>query len=159
MQHNAGREWSLIEPIVEDMGYELVGVEYLSQHSPAVLRVYIDSEQGINVDDCAKVSHQISGVLDVEDPIRSAYNLEVSSPGLHRPIFRESDFEKFVGHIAKIKLSIPFEGRRNFKGMLNGVEDSMVLIVVDNEEYLLPYEQIERANLEPQFTKGEKKKF
>lgn len=160
MQHSAGKEWSLIEPVVEDMGYELVGVEFRAQSEEgAVLRVYIDKEDGINIDDCAAVSHQISGILDVEDPIREAYKLEVSSPGVNRPLFRESDFEKYKGHMAKIKLSIPYEGRRNFSGVLQGIEDSMAVIVVDNMEYLLPIEQIDKANLVIQIQKGQKKKF
>ncbi|MGM0563774.1 MAG: ribosome maturation factor RimP [Pseudomonadota bacterium] len=159
MQHTARREWKLIEPVVNDLGYELVGVDYRSNTSPALLRVYIDREEGVSIDDCARISHQVGAVLDVEDPIQGAYRLEVSSPGLDRPLFRESDFVKYRGHMAKVKLSIPYEGRRNFKGQLNGVEDSMVLLIVDSEEFLLPYEQIERANLVPQFSKGEKKKF
>ena len=141
------------------MGYELVGVEYKRQGEGGVLRIYIDKEGGVNIDDCSKVSHQVGGVLDVEDPINNAYKLEVSSPGLERPIFRESDFERFKGHMVKIKLSIPYEGQRNFNGVLDGVEDSMVVIIMDNMEYLLPIEQIERANLVPQFKKGQKKKF
>ncbi|EDY87494.1 conserved hypothetical protein [gamma proteobacterium HTCC5015] len=159
MQHKARKEWSLIEPVVQDLGYELVGVDFRANASPAVLCVYIDRDEGVNIDDCAKISREVSAVLDVEDPITSAYNLEVSSPGLDRPLFRESDFVKYKGHLAKVKLSIPYEERRNFKGQLNGVEDGMVLLIVDNEEYLLPYEQIEKANLVPQFAKGEKKKF
>lgn len=160
MLHSASKEWALIEPVVEDMGYELVGVEFMSQSEDgAVLRVYIDKEEGIHVDDCASVSHQVSGVLDVEDPIHDAYKLEVSSPGLKRPLFKEDDFVKYTGHLAKIKLSMPYEGRRNFTGVLQGIEDAMVIIVVDNMEYLLPIEQIEKANLVPQFQKGQKKKF
>jgi ribosome maturation factor RimP len=159
MQHSAGKEWSLIEPVVESMGYELVGVEYQRSGETGVLRIFIDKEDGISVADCSKVSHQVGGVLDVEDPINNHYKLEVSSPGLNRPIFRESDFVKFKGHTVKIKLSIPYEGQRKFNGVLSGIEDSMVVIVMDGMEYLLPVEQIERANLVPQFTKGEKKKF
>ncbi len=159
MQHSAGKEWSLVEPVVESMGYELVGVEYQRSGETGVLRIFIDKEEGISVDDCSLVSHQVGGVLDVEDPINNHYKLEVSSPGLNRPIFRESDFEKFKGHTVKIKLSIPYEGQRNFNGVLSGLEDSMVVIFMDGMEYLLPFEQIERANLVPQFKKGEKKKF
>lgn len=159
MQHSAGKEWKLVEPIVIDMGYELVGVEFVTGQKPAILRVYIDKEEGVNISDCEAVSRQISAVLDVEDPITEVYNLEVSTPGLDRPLFKESDFVRFAGQMVKIKLSIPFEDRRNFKGLLDGVEDSMVVVIVDNMEYLLPFEQIEKANVIAQFTKGEKKKF
>jgi len=159
MQHSAGKEWKLVEPIVINMGYELVGVEFITGQSPAILRVYIDKEDGVTIKDCESVSRQISAVFDVEDPITEVYNLEVSTPGLDRPLFKESDFVQYAGHVVKIKLSIPFEERRNFKGVLTGVEDSMIVIVVDNLEYLLPFEQIEKANVIAQFEKGEKKKF
>ena len=159
MQHSAGKEWKLIEPIVVDMGYELVGVEFITGQKPAILRAYIDKEGGLNVHDCEQVSRQISAILDVEDPITEVYNLEVSTPGLDRPLFKEEDFVRFAGQMAKIKLSIPFEERRNFKGVLDGVEDNMVVIIVDDMEYLLPFEQIEKANVIAQFNKGEKKKF
>ncbi|WP_020683561.1 ribosome maturation factor RimP [Marinobacterium rhizophilum] len=141
----------LIEPGVTSLGFELWGIEYLAHGAHSVLRVYIDSENGISVDDCAKVSHQISGVLDVEEPISGQYNLEVSSPGLDRPLFTLEQFVAFTGHKVEIRLRAPFEGRRKFKGLLNGVEGDEVLVVVDNEEYLLPIDSIDRANVVPQF--------
>lgn len=157
MLHSADKEWQLIEPIVEDMGYELVGVDYRKNGETGLLCVYIDHENGVNVDDCAKISHQISAIMDVEDPIKEHYTLEVSSPGLDRPLFKEADFKRFAGQRVKVKLGIPFDGRRNFNGILNGVEDSMVLVVVDNEEFMLPIEHIDKANIIPQFKKGKKK--
>ena len=139
---------SLFEPVIESMGYELVGVEFISGGGHGTLRVYIDSERGITVDDCAAISHQISGILDVEEPIRQAYDLEVSSPGLDRPLFKLADFERFAGRTAKIRLAVARDGRRNFRGELRGVDDAgLVRIEVDGEEFRLPHADIARANL------------
>ena len=141
----------LIEPAVTSLGFQLWGIEFLSQGKHSTLRVYIDSEEGINVDGCAKVSHQISGILDVEDPIAGNYSLEVSYPGMDRPLFTLEQFAEYAGSIVQIKLRIAFEGRRKFKGVLNGIEGDDVLVVVDDEEYMLPVEYIDRANIIPQF--------
>lgn len=141
----------LIEPAVTSLGFQLWGIEFLSQGKHSTLRVYIDSEEGVNVDGCAKVSHQISGILDVEDPIAGNYSLEVSSPGMDRPLFTLEQFAEYAGSIVQIKLRIAFEGRRKFKGVLNGIEGDDVLVVVDDEEYMLPVEYIDRANIIPQF--------
>ncbi len=144
MQDLAG----LFEPVVESMGYELVGVEFSGGSSHGTLRVYIDHENGVNVDDCASISHQISGILDVEEPIQQAYDLEVSSPGLDRPLFKLADFERFSGQMVKIKMSTGLDGRRNFKGVLQGVTDSKFIEVeVDGEIYQLPLTDIAKANL------------
>ncbi|GGO88629.1 ribosome maturation factor RimP [Marinobacterium nitratireducens] len=141
----------LIEPSVTALGFELWGIEYVAQGAHSVLRIYIDSEDGISVDDCAKVSHQVSGILDVEEPISGQYNLEVSSPGMDRPLFTLEQFAAWAGHQVQLRLRVPFEGRRKFKGLLNGVEGDEVLLVVDKEEYLLPIDLIDRANIVPQF--------
>ena len=93
---------ALFEPVIQSMGYELVGVEFLDGTQHGTLRVYIDHENGIGVDDCVAISHQISGILDVEEPIQQAYDLEVSSPGINRPLFKAKDYEQFCGHLAKI---------------------------------------------------------
>ncbi|MCP4075716.1 MAG: ribosome maturation factor RimP [Gammaproteobacteria bacterium] len=139
---------ALFEPVVESMGYELVGIEFHSSEHHGVLRIFIDHENGITVDDCAKVSRQISAVIDVEDPIEMAFDLEVSSPGLNRPLFKLSDFEKFSGKTVKIKLGVALNGRKNFSGVLQGVaENQLVIIDVDNEIYELPYQDIAKANL------------
>ncbi len=138
----------LFEPVIESMGYELVGVEFSGGSGHGTLRVYIDSENGVNLDDCAAISHQISGILDVEEPIRQAYDLEISSPGLNRPLFKLVDFERFAGRTAKIKLAIALDGRKNFRGELKGVADSrLVRIEVDGEQFELAYADIARANL------------
>lgn len=141
----------LIAPAVTALGYEMWGLEYLTHGGETVLRVFIDSENGINVDDCAAVSRQVSAVLDVEDPISGEYNLEVSSPGMDRPLFTLDQFQRYSGEQVKIRLRSPFEGRRNFSGRLVGVEADEVVVAVDEHEYLLPIELIDKANVVPQF--------
>ena len=138
----------LFEPVIESMGYELVGVEFVGGGGHGTLRVYIDREGGVNLDDCAAISHQISGILDVEEPIQQAYDLEISSPGIDRPLFKLSDYERFAGQVAKIKLAVALVGRKNFRGELLGVADpGLVQIEVDGERFDLPYADIARANL------------
>lgn len=138
----------LFEPVVESMGYELVGVEFSGGASHGTLRVYIDREEGVSIDDCASISHQISAILDVEEPIQQAYDLEVSSPGLDRPLFKATDFERFSGQQVKIKMSTGLDGRRNFKGVLQGVIDSrLIKVEVDGEVFQLPLTDIGKANL------------
>jgi len=152
MQKAAQSLVDLIRGVVEPMGYELVGVEHGPQGGGSeLLRVYIDKESGIGLGDCTAVSHQLSGVLDVEDPIAGEYSLEVSSPGLERPLFELAHFQHFAGSQAKLKLSRALEGRRNFRGQLLGVEDDDVLMLVDGETYRLPFGQIESARLVPEF--------
>lgn len=138
----------LFEPVIESMGYELVGVEFLGDGGHGTLRVYIDRAQGVSLDDCAAISHQISGILDVEEPIRQSYDLEISSPGIDRPLFKLADYKRFAGMTAKIKLAVALEGRKNFKGRLQGVvDDEQVIIEVDGEDFSLPFADIARANL------------
>jgi ribosome maturation factor RimP len=138
----------LFEPVVESMGYELVGVEFNSGGGHGTLRVYIDREQGVSLDDCAAISHQLSGILDVEEPIAQAYDLEISSPGIDRPLFKLADYERFSGKVAKIKLAVAQQGRKNFRGRLQGVADpNCVTIEVDGELFDLPFSDIARANL------------
>ncbi|WP_417227459.1 ribosome maturation factor RimP [Amphritea sp.] len=141
----------LIEPSVVALGYQLWGIEMVSQGRHSMLRIYIDAENGVGVDDCANVSRQVSGILDVEDPISGEYTLEVSSPGMDRPLFTLEQYKAFVGHVVQVKLRMPFDGRRRFKGILNGIEDEDIVLVVDQEEYLLPIDHIEKANIVPQF--------
>ena len=139
----------LFEPVVESMGYELVGVEFNAgggRHG--TLRVYIDREGGVSLDDCAEISHQVSGILDVEEPIQQAYDLEISSPGIDRPLFKLEDFERFIGEMVKIKLAVGVAGRKNFKGRLCAVSDAReVSVEVDGETFDLPFSDIARANL------------
>ena len=141
----------IIEPVVTGLEYDFWGLEFASQGKYSVLCIYIDSENGITVDDCASVSRQVGAVLDVEDPIKSQFTLEVSSPGMDRPLFTASQFEKYKGHVVELRLTHAFEGRRKFKGQINGLEDGDLLLIVDNEEFVLPVDQIEKANLVPVF--------
>lgn len=139
-----------VEAAVRGLGYELVGVEYLPQGRRSLLRVYIDSPEGITVDDCERVSHQVSGALDVEEPISGHYILEVSSPGLDRPLFTADHFSRFAGQQVKLRLSLPLAGRRNFSGLLQGVEGADVVLVQDGEEVRIALDNIEQARLVPQ---------
>jgi len=139
----------LLESTVEALGFDLWGVEYLSQGRHSSLRIYIDAEAGITVDDCALVSSQVGSVLDVEDPITGEYTLEVSSPGMDRLLFELDQFPAYVGETVELRLRSAFEGRRKFKGVLKGIEGEDVVVQVDDHEYLLPYSTIEKARIQP----------
>lgn len=141
----------LLQPVVEAMGFVFWGLEFNASGRHSMLRVYIDHEDGINVDQCAEVSRQLSSVLDVEDPISQEYTLEISSPGLDRALFTLEQYQQYANHIVDLRLRIPFDGRRKFKGQLLGVEEQDVVILVDEHEYLLPIELIEKAHIVPQF--------
>ncbi len=138
---------SLVEPVVVALGCELVGVEYLRGPRGGTLCVYIDRDGGVTVDDCARVSHQLSGALDVEDLIADEYTLEVSSPGIDRPLFKKDDFARFTGHPVRVRLYTGVAGRRNFRGVLQGMRGEDVVIDVDGSETSLPFREIEKANL------------
>ncbi len=140
---------ALLEPTVEALGFDVWGLEYLSRGRNVLLRLYIDAESGVNVDDCATVSRQVSSVLDVEDPISGEYTLEVSSPGLDRLLFNLEQYPAYVGEWIEIRLRVPFEGRRKFKGTLKGVEDEDIVVQVEDEEFLLPHSSIDRAQVKP----------
>ena len=142
---------ALLAPVVEALGYQCWGIEFISQGRHSLLRVYIDHANGILVDDCEKVSRQLSGVLDVEDPISGEYTLEVSSPGMDRPLFTVEQYAAHVWWQVKVKLRSPYEGRRNFQGVLRGVEGQDVVVQVDDHEYLLPIDSIDKANIIPRF--------
>jgi ribosome maturation factor RimP len=141
----------LLEPVVEAMECELWGLDYVQQGRQSVLRLYIEKEGGVLVEDCERVSRQVSATLDVEDPIPGEYTLEVSSPGMDRPLFTLEHFERYVGEKVAIRLRVAFEGRRKFSGLLKGVEDDEIVLEVDNEEYLLPFELVDKANVVPSF--------
>lgn len=142
----------LVRRVVEPMGYELVGVEYFQRGGGATLRVYIDHAEGIDLDDCTAVSHQLSGVLDVEDPLPGQYDLEVSSPGLDRPLVFPEHFQRFAGERVKIRLAEKVEGRRNLEGVLLGMgENEMVQVQADGRTWALPLAALESARLIPEF--------
>ena len=137
----------MLRPAVEEVGKELLGIEYISAGNNSVLRLFIDHENGIDVDDCAEVSRQVGAILDVEDPIGSEFNLEVSSPGLDRPLFDKPHYEAVIGEIIEVKLSIPLNGRRKFKGRLAAVENDTLVVTVDSEDYELVLGNIVKGNL------------
>ncbi len=147
----------LLEPTVTALGYELVAVELTGGTGQHRLVIYIDQPEGesggIGIEDCAKVSRQVSALLDVEDPISGHYTLEVSSPGLDRPLSSRTDFVRFAEHVMRVQLARPLEGlegQRRFKGLLKGMDGEFVLLDVDGELTRLPFETIERARLVPE---------
>lgn len=135
---------------VQALGFELVDVELVGGRQNQTLRVYIDSPDGITVDNCADVSRQISAILDVEDPFPGRYTLEVSSPGLDRPLVTPADFRRFQGAVIKVRLLHALDGRRNFTGRLLTANADGVIVEVDREQFSLPFKAIERARLVPQ---------
>ncbi len=141
----------MIEPVIVSMGYELLGLQYIPGKHSATLRLYIDSDAGITVDDCSVVSHQVSGLLDVENPLVGRYTLEVSSPGLDRPLFKLVHYEAFLGHSVKLRLRVPLNNRRKFSGVIKAVKGNDIILVTGNEECHLNFDSIEKANLIPEF--------
>jgi len=141
----------LLTPTVESLGCSIWGIEYLSQGKHSKLRVYIDSDDGVSVDDCAAVSRHVSDILDVEEFSNNTYTLEVSSPGLDRILFKEDQYEGSVGQQVEVRLNFPFEGRKKFVGLLAAVQEHMAVVQIDDEEYLLPLENIQRARVVPVF--------
>ena len=139
----------LLEPPVKALGYELVDLEVHTNRN-GLLRVYIDRDLGINLDDCETVSRQISAVLDVEDPMPGQYGLEVSSPGSDRPLRTLEHFERFCDHMVRIKLRLVRDGQQKFKGRLLGVEDKDILLEVDRELVRLAHVDIASAQLVPE---------
>ncbi|MFC0679200.1 ribosome maturation factor RimP [Lysobacter korlensis] len=148
----------LLAPTVESLGVELLGVEYLPGSGNAVLRLYIDvpanetvgeSPRSVTIEDCEAVSREVSAQLDVEDPISSHYTLEVSSPGLDRPLFGAAQFARFVGESVKVTLRLPHEGRRRLTGVISRVDGETVVFVVDGAEIAVPVDNIDKARLVP----------
>ncbi len=140
---------SLIEPIVEGLGYECVGIDYNPHPKHGLLRIYIDSENGILVDDCTKVSHQVSGVLDVEDPIQGNYQLEVSSPGADRPFFKVSQFERYIDSTVLVNLFKTINGRRKITGRIVKVIDDIISLEEGEQIYEVPFDAMSKARLVP----------
>jgi len=134
-------------PILGDEGLELVDVEFQREKQGWVLRVYIDKPGGVTLDDCTDISYQLSAVLDVEDLIDTSYTLEVSSPGLTRPLKELSDYERYKGQLVKIKTYKPIDGKKVFRGKLIGLENEIVKIKNEKGEHEIPFESIAKANL------------
>ncbi|ASA56316.1 ribosome maturation factor RimP [Vibrio gazogenes] len=141
----------LLEAPVVAAGYELVGLEFVRAGAHSTLRIYIDHDNGITVDDCAEVSRQVSAVLDVEDPISVAYNLEVSSPGVDRPLFKSEHYEQFIGHEVNIVLKMAVGNRRKWKGIIQSVDGETIVVTVDGQEEPFALSNISKANLIPKF--------
>lgn len=139
----------LLAPGVEGLGYELVGVEHLPMGKHSVLRIYIDSPNGITVKDCSDVSHQVSGVLEVEEPIKGQFTLEVSSPGIDRPLFNLEQFKKFVGSDVKLKLYHAIEGQRKITGLIESVEGEEIKVtdIDSSTTFELQMDDIDKANI------------
>ena len=141
----------LLQPLVEDLGYEFIGIEYNPNPKHSVLRIYIDHENGVGIQDCETVSRETAALLDVKDPIRCHYNLEVSSPGLDRPLFTPAHFSEFTGSEVQINLYAPQDGRRKFSGPILSAGESSVNIEQDGSEVTLDYDTIAKAKLIPDY--------
>ncbi|MCK5697354.1 MAG: ribosome maturation factor RimP [Gammaproteobacteria bacterium] len=148
---------NLLEPVVNSMEYEFVGLEFISQGRHSILRIYIDKEEGVGVEDCAKVSRQLSAVLDVEDPIINEYSLEISSPGLNRPLFKLTQYGQFIGEHVKFKTIRPQleNGQRKFKGTIQAIEGNSIIFNIEDkkEDHVLSvaFSDIDSANIVAQF--------
>ena len=155
MSDKATEITNLLAPTVQALGLELLGVEYLPAPGSATLRLYIDvsleerDARAVNIDDCEAVSREVSAQLDVEDPISGNYTLEVSSPGVDRPLFALAHYERHIGESAKVVLKLPQEGRRRLQGEILRIEGGNVVFVVDNAELLVAFDNIDKARLVP----------
>ena len=145
----------LLEPPIEALGFELIDVEFAREGRGGVLRIFIDahagdSEAGVTVDDCARVSHAVSEVLEIQDPIKGNYTLEVSSPGFDRILRTRAHFERFVGQRIISELKLPIDGRRRFIGVLKSASGDTIVVEVDGKDYELPFDRIQKARLRPE---------
>lgn len=149
MSNRQDKLTQLLKPAVEGLGYELVGVEHLPMGKHSVLRVYIDSPDGITVESCSRVSHQVSGVLEVEEPISGAFTLEVSSPGIDRPLFCFEHFKQFVGSKVKLKLHHAVEGKRKIVGVIENIDGDDIIIKERDTDasFELQMDDIDKANI------------
>jgi ribosome maturation factor RimP len=141
----------LVEPSINDLGFQLWGVEFIASGKYSILRIYIDSDNGISADDCELVSHQVSSILDVEDPITSAYTLEVSSPGLERPLFTIEQFRRFLGSEVSIRLFRPVDNKRKLTGEIKQVNEQSIVLATQIDEVEIAIPLIDKANLVAHF--------
>jgi len=147
----------LVEPAIADLGLECLGVEYSPSHGNSLVRVYIDcADRPVTVDDCELVSRQVSALFDVNDPIQGRYTLEVSSPGLDRPLYTPAQFGRFIGQQAKLELNLPLDGRRRFQGPILGVEGDTVVIEQDGAAVKIAGGNVHKAKLVPEFAETPK---
>lgn len=142
---------NMIEPIVASLGCELWGLEYLTQGRYTTLRLFIDAPSGVSLEECEKVSRQVSSVMDVEDPIDGEYTLEVSSPGMDRPLYTVAHYARYVGETVNVRLRMARDGRRRFKGEIVKVEGEDVVITVEGKDVVLPVDAIDKANIVPRY--------
>lgn len=138
----------LIAPIVQELNYELYHIEYIKENGEYYLRIYIDNDKGITLEDCEKVSRPVSDILDVKDPISDSYYLEVSSPGINRYLYNDNHLNKYQGYVVEVKLSKPLEGEKVFKGILKDHNDSEISLNINNEEKIIPRDKIKSINLQ-----------
>lgn len=149
MKNAAEQIAELIAPTVEALGLELWGIELQQQGKYSLLRVYIENhEDGVDIEDCEKVSRQVSALLDVEDPISGEYTLEVSSPGIDRPLFTAEQFGLYVGETVNIRLRTALQGRRKFKGVIERVNEGVVDLLVDGESVAIQLTDLDKANID-----------
>lgn len=142
----------MLEPVVESLGYELVLLDFNASSKHGLLRLYIDAPGGITLEDCERVSREVAARLDVEDPIPAAYQLEVSSPGLDRPLVKPAHFERFIGRQAKVQLLVPQDGRRKFAGHIRAAGETSVRLETPEGPVELKYADMERARLVPEYS-------
>lgn len=147
MKSSVEKVTQLIEPTVQALDLELWGVEHASQGKYSVLRIFIEREAGVTIDDCERVSRQVSAIFDVEEPIAGEYTLEVSSPGIDRLLFTPQQFQRYRGEEVSVRMRTPVDGRRKFKGTLTDVVDDIIHIQVDGSDFELPHGDIEKANI------------
>lgn len=137
-----------LSALIHTMGYEFVGYEFAQQNRRSIFRIYIDRSNGVSHRDCSEVSYQVSAMFDVEDPIQGQYTLEVSSPGLNRPLFQLAQYERQVGQRVKVRLFAPIAGQKNFVGVLKRVEDENIYLKLDaGNEVILPFSEVEKGNV------------
>ena len=141
----------LLDAPIVALGYELWGIEFIRAGKHSTLRVYIDHANGISVDDCAEASHQVSALLDVEDPITTEYYLEVSSPGMDRPLLKPEHFARYIGQVATVTLRMAVNNRRKYKGTIKQVDGEMITLTIDGRDEILAFANIQQANLIPNF--------
>ena len=143
---------TLIEPIVTGLGYECVGIEYHPHPKHSLLRIYIDKPEGIMVEDCSKVHHQLTGILNVENAIPEDYQLEVSSPGADRPFFSLGQFERFIGSTVQVKLYQSISGRKNITGVIEKIDNDLVILREANQIFEVPFPAMSKARLVPEYS-------
>lgn len=140
---------SKIEKIVERLGFELYHLEYVREGGQNILRVFIDNEKSVSLDNCVEVSKAVGEMLDIEDPIVEEYNLEVSSPGIFRTLFTKEHFNKYINSDVAVKLSALFEGKKKYEGILKGFDSENLMLVVDNNEIVIPMSKVSIVTLNP----------